>query len=258
MYKEINSITSFLSRRDVPCLSSEELFTKYRIKQADMIMLLGNSNTYTAELAAQALKDGLGKHLMISGGIGHSTKYLIENIQKDERFKNLFVTGKSEAEILEQVILYHDKSLKNQLILEIESTNCGSNARESLLVLKEKDLAPESVILIQDPTLQQRTHASFLKEWENEKTLFISYAPYIPLLNENLKFQNNKMNEQFSYERFLDLILGEIPRLKDDKNGYGPNGKNFIVHVQIPEEVLSAFERLVSLHSEYKEIKGRK
>ena len=35
-----------------------------------------------------------------------------------------------------------------------------------------------------------------------------------------------------------------IPRLTDDENGYGPNGKNFIAHVDIPETVKIAFEEL--------------
>lgn len=38
--------------------------------------------------------------------------------------------------------------------------------------------------------------------------------------------------------------MGEIPRLSDDANGYGPNGKNYIAHVDIPENVKIAFEEL--------------
>lgn len=30
---------------------------------------------------------------------------------------------------------------------------------------------------------------------------------------------------------------GEIPRLRDDVNGYGPKGKKFIAHVNIPDKV---------------------
>ena len=29
--------------------------------------------------------------------------------------------------------------------------------------------------------------------------------------------------------------MGEIPRLTDNAEGYGPNGKKFICHVDIPE-----------------------
>jgi hypothetical protein len=45
-------------------------------------------------------------------------------------------------------------------------------------------------------------------------------------------------------ERYVSLLLGEIPRLTDDENGYGPCGKDFIAHVEIPAEVRNAFEAL--------------
>lgn len=43
---------------------------------------------------------------------------------------------------------------------------------------------------------------------------------------------------------YIRLLMGEIPRLRDDVHGYGPCGKNFIAHVDIPESVQSAFDRL--------------
>lgn len=45
-------------------------------------------------------------------------------------------------------------------------------------------------------------------------------------------------------QRFLDLLLGEVPRMRDDAAGYGPAGKGFIAHVDIPQEVEAAFTRL--------------
>lgn len=51
----------------------------------------------------------------------------------------------------------------------------------------------------------------------------------------------------------LQLILGEISRLRDDENGYGPRGKDFIVHVDVPEPVIGAYERL---KKEYPEIES--
>ena len=38
--------------------------------------------------------------------------------------------------------------------------------------------------------------------------------------------------------------MGEIPRLRDDEAGYGPRGKHFIAHVEVPALVLAAFEQL--------------
>jgi hypothetical protein len=38
-------------------------------------------------------------------------------------------------------------------------------------------------------------------------------------------------------DRYLSLILGEVPRLRDDAQGYGPAGRDFIVHVDFPRRL---------------------
>ena len=48
----------------------------------------------------------------------------------------------------------------------------------------------------------------------------------------------------WSVTRYLSLILGELPRLRDDAQGYGPRGKDFIAHVDIPEAVEDAWQQL--------------
>lgn len=45
-------------------------------------------------------------------------------------------------------------------------------------------------------------------------------------------------------DRYITLLMGEIPRLSDTPDGYGPAGKNFIAHVDIPPEVAEAFSEL--------------
>ena len=51
-------------------------------------------------------------------------------------------------------------------------------------------------------------------------------------------------------ERYITLLMGEIPRLTDDKNGYGPMGSNYIVHVDIPDLVKQAFSLLREKYTE--------
>ncbi len=43
-------------------------------------------------------------------------------------------------------------------------------------------------------------------------------------------------------ERYVELLLGEVSRLCDDKQGYGPKGAGYIAHVDIPRQVKQAFE----------------
>lgn len=51
--------------------------------------------------------------------------------------------------------------------------------------------------------------------------------------------------------RFLGLVMGEIPRLRDDEEGYGPKGKGFIVHVDVPDEVEEAWKRIKDAEMEW-------
>ena len=44
--------------------------------------------------------------------------------------------------------------------------------------------------------------------------------------------------------RYLGLLLGELPRLQDTPEGYGPRGKDFISHVTFPPEILDAWRQL--------------
>ncbi|MHC1683370.1 MAG: GNAT family N-acetyltransferase [Clostridiaceae bacterium] len=257
---DINNILSFLAKKDIDALSKEALLKKYGIEEVDLIIVLGNSIPYIAEIAAKAYKSGLSKNLMIAGGTGHATKFLINNILNDERYKKINTTNKSEAEILRDVVVENHHLEKEEVIIEVNSTNCGSNAYEALGKLKEIDKMPNSIIIIQDPTLQLRTLASFKKEWEREKTLIISYAPFIPKVKENgigYGYLNSDIPGLWDKERLIDLIMGEIPRLLDDENGYGPNGKGFIDHVDIPIEVINSYKRLLKYYNEYNEIKDR-
>lgn len=45
-------------------------------------------------------------------------------------------------------------------------------------------------------------------------------------------------------------LINILGSLSDDENGYGPRGKNFISHVDIPKEVSQAFEELKTVFSD--------
>ena len=77
----LNMLISFLAKRDLAKLSKEDLNKQFGIAQVDLLILLGNSIPYIAEMAAEAMLNGVSKELLIVGGIGHSTEYLRENIR---------------------------------------------------------------------------------------------------------------------------------------------------------------------------------
>ncbi|MFP4462189.1 MAG: ElyC/SanA/YdcF family protein [Thermotogota bacterium] len=245
--KEINLIADYLASRDLENLSKEDLEKNFGTSKADLLILLGNSDVQSAKLAGQTLVDQVADQLLICGRRGHSTSFLVENVQREASLSDIQTNDKSEAEILYQILMKNFSIDLKKVFLETTSTNCGSNAREALHIVKEKDLKHSLVMLIQDATMQLRTDASFQKEWALEKTTFVNFASRKPqLVLENNQIKLNISDPPWSLDRFISLVLGEIPRLRDDPNGYGPKGKGFIAHVDIPVEVEVAFEKIIN------------
>jgi len=132
------------------------------------------------------------------------------------------------------------------LLIEAGSTNCAANAWESKRILSDLGLGMSSAILIQDPTMQARTHASFQRAWRDEpRVRFSSFAPFVPDLQPDDSPSGFAVEPAaWPVDRFLALLMGEIPRLEDAPGGYGPSGRDFIEHVDIPDPVFEAYQRL--------------
>ena len=253
---DLNKIIKFLAKRDVDLLEKQSLNAAHNLDKVDLIILLGNSIPYSLKVTANAYINKIADKIMIVGGIGHSTDYLRDNVSKHPIFSDTPVLGRSEADIFKDILIQHFSVDESSILLENKSLNCGSNAVEALKILKEHAMYPKSIILIQDPTMQLRSYASFLKAWSFEKSTakFINYAPFVPLVEESfgkLSFVNTEVDGLWDMERFLSLVLGEIPRLLDNEHGYGPRGKGFIEHIDIPTDILSAYENLRKGLSEF-------
>ncbi|WP_238906806.1 YdcF family protein [Clostridium sp. YIM B02506] len=249
-----NEIIKYLAKRDIKEISKEELLKKYNIDKVDLLIILGSAIPYIAEEGGRAYKSNLAKEIMIVGGIGHSTIYLEENILNNLKYEGIEVKDRAEADILKDVLVKNLSIKEEDIIIENKSTNCGSNAHETFKVIKELNKKPKTILILQDPTMQLRTDECFKKEWKDKQVEFINYSCFVPLIKEEngeMKFIDNDIYGLWDMHRFISLIMGEIPRLKDDENGYGPRGKGFIGHVDIPKEVLEAYEVLLPYYSEY-------
>ena len=134
-------------------------------------------------------------------------------------------------------------------MLGTESTNCGANAEEAYSLLEAQGVAPDHVVLVQDPTMQLRTKASFRRVWGDERPpWFYSCPTFVPKVKtgtDGLVFEDPDRPGLWSMERFVSLVMGEIPRLRNDENGYGPRGRGYIVAVEIPAQVEGAYDRLL-------------
>ncbi|WLI77453.1 YdcF family protein [Kosakonia sp. H02] len=215
--------------------------------RADMVILAGNAVIPTIE-AACGLAAAQKTPLLISGGVGHSTTFLYSAIARHPRYNVIRTTGRREAAILADIARQFWHLNDKQILIEDRSTNCGENARFSIDMLISQAIKPKTVVVVQDPTMQRRTMATFarLSQQCTDAPHWLSWPGFTPrLINtpKGLAFHPHQRG-LWPVERYLSLLLGEIPRLRDDANGYGPNGRDYLVHVDFPEHIEDAWQRL--------------
>jgi len=205
----------------------------------DLICLAGNGVLACVDHAASLARqhDCL---LLITGGIGHSTPPLVAALASRLDCTPSALADLSEAELISRLIAADSLIARDQIILETRSTNTGENASFTRDTLDQLGLKPHHVVLVQDPLLQRRTDATFHHVWRGQPTLFFSSPPFTPHLGEAVT------SESWTEERYLSLLLGEIPRLQDTATGYGPKGRGFIGHVDIPRMILEDHARLAA------------
>lgn len=241
--ENINILSEFLGKRDIDTLSRNALEVKYQVSQTDLLILFGGSVPYGCDVVGNAISNNFAKNFMIVGGEGHTTESLRQAIHK--AYPEIITAGKMEADIMGEYIRrkYHIE----KILIERNSTNCGNNVTYALEVMKQNTLYPNNIVIVQDSTMQCRMDAGFRKYLQNSKVEVINFASYkvrVVVQNEKLVIESTDIWGMWDIERYISLLLGEIPRLLDDANGYGPKGKNYIAHVDIPSNVLRAFEEL--------------
>lgn len=188
------------------------------------------------------------------------------------------VQGQPEARILQAIgerffnIQVKDMNNSNEqaqqrglvVLVEDASTNCALNAQKSREVLDAHGFtSPSSIVVAQDPTMCRRTVAAFQQvyayntETQPQFASWPTFVPYVRVKEVQPKRGNvdimshlevtapgtkdKSSDGLWSIDRFISLLVGEIPRMRDDENGYGPRGKGSIVHVDIPQSVEDAW-----------------
>ena len=239
--KNINILGGFCGKRDVSELTQKQLQDTCGITQADVMVLFGGSILCGGNVLAQAMKNRVAKTYVIVGGAGHTTETLRKKMHKE--FPEIETDELPEAQVFAGY-LKHQYGLEADF-LECESTNCGNNITYLLDLLKKQGISFKSIILSQDATMQRRMEAGLRKYVEDEVQI-INYAVYAAKVTErnHVLTYEKKIWGMWDMERYVSLLLGEIPRLTDDENGYGPAGKDFIAHVDIPDRVKQAFDAL--------------
>lgn len=236
-----NLLGKFLGQRDISALSKTSLQAKYQLPQADVFVLFGGSILYGVDILATAIQQQVAKKYVIVGGFGHTTATLQKTVAL--QYPDIPAQEMQEAEIFAAL-------LKRRFNLEVDyletkSTNCGNNITYLLQLLAENHLDFRSIILAQDATMQKRMSACLAK-YLSPSIQIINFATYqneLIFKDQQVAFSKEILG-MWTPKRYMQLLMGEIPRLTDDPNGYGPNGKNFIAHVDIPQNIQAAFEAL--------------
>ena len=253
---DVNLIARFLAHEQIQDLSQAPL--------TDCIVLCGSAILHCAETVFSALgkNPNLAKTVVICGGIGHSTQYLYNAVAQNPRYAALLleIQGLPESRVLNTIFerFYDTARIARAgctIIIEDQSTNCGANAIQTRKILEAHSIpTPRSFIVIQDPTMSVRTLAAFRRTYEDvspapEFMACPTFVPRVGVVEGKLEYVTAGgfgSAGLWEIDRFCDLIVGEIPRLRDDAQGYGPKGKGFIDHVEIPGEVEGAWRRLES------------
>ncbi|MFC6177778.1 ElyC/SanA/YdcF family protein [Companilactobacillus huachuanensis] len=243
-----NILGEFCGQRDIPELTATSLQQNYGISQSDVFVLFGGSILYGVDVLAKAIQNKIAKKYIIVGGFGHTTATLQQTVAK--QYPDIATSQMQEADIFAALL---KKRFNLQVdYLETESTNCGNNITYMLDLLKNEQVNFQSIILAQDATMQKRMSAC-LKKYVVADVQIINFATYqnqLIIKNQKVSFAK-EIPGMWAPERYMKLLMGEIPRLTDDVNGYGPRGKNYISHVNIPKKVQDAY---LFLNDKYPEI----
>lgn len=240
----VNVLGRFCGVRDVAELTPAALRGRFGFERADAMVLFGGSILAGGDVLADAMRIGVADRYVIVGGAGHTTDTLRQVVA--DACPDVETAGRTEAEIF-QGYLRTVHGLEADF-LETASTNCGNNIIYLLDLLAREGVPCDRVILTQDATMQRRMDAGMRKF--SPATTVVNYAAYSveAVAGESacggLTFAGDVPRGMWNMNRYINLLMGEIPRLTDDVQGYGPAGAGYIAHVDMPAEVAAAYELL--------------
>ncbi|GAA4605966.1 YdcF family protein [Actinoplanes octamycinicus] len=206
----------------------------------DVAILFGGSILAGGDLFARAIADELAACFMIVGGRGHSTDVLRAAMRRRMGWDD--VAGLTEAALFDRYLT--ERYDVRADLLEHESTNCGNNVRNALALLADKGVPHRRILLIQDASMQRRMDAGFRLLAPAARIVnFAAHRTPVDLIGGELGFRSPPEG-MWPVDRYVSMLMGEIPRLTDDGDGYGPAGRGFIAHVTVPERIQQAYEAL--------------
>lgn len=245
-----NTVASWCGLRDVSHLNRQALSLEAGLPDgiADLFVLFGGGVVGTVEALAHAMDQEVARTYAIVGGRGRATYWLDQAMERevaawpaDGAHPASHPGIDSEAEMLNALL--ERRHARSADLLEKLSTNCGNNISNLLDLLEGSGQAPKSIILCQDAIMQRRMDTTWRRQVADRPHFqgaeVINWAAY----QATLTTQNGKLVWEHAPESiwpigtYLNMLAGEVTRLTDDEQGYGPRGQDFLIHIDVPLEV---------------------
>lgn len=184
----------------------------HELAKADVILVLCSHDTVVAERGARLFLDGWAPLLVFSGGLGSITGQLWREPEADQFAKIAVGLGVPREKIL----------------TENRSTNTGENVLFTKQLLAERQLDPQTFIIVQKPYMERRSYATFKKAWP-EKDVIVT-SPKLSL---------DGYLSRYSSDDVISIMVGDLQRIRL----YAERG--FQIPQEIPDDVWEAYEELV-------------
>ena len=160
----------------------------HKIEKADCILALGSHDLRVAERAAELYLQEWAPVLIFSGGLGNLTQEIWTESEADQFAKIAVAKGVPVSSIL----------------IENKSTNTGENILFTRRLLKERNIDPQSFILVQKPYMERRSLATFKKHWPDKKLIVTS---------PQFSFEEYA-TEEIPLEKVIHIMVGDLQRIK--------------------------------------------
>ena len=197
-------------------------FLQQPLKKADCIFVLGSHDPSVADYAAQLYNEGYAPYIIFSGGVVRPVGELRNTVPK------------TEAEAFFDIVINQGVPA-GAIIMENEATNTGENFIFTRKLLKDKNLDFNSFILVQKPYMIRRTYATAMVQFKG----FDFIASALPDTYDS--YLARCLAGGISKERVISNMTGDLQRLRIYP------AKGFLIEMDIPEEVWSAYKKLLEL-----------
>ncbi len=143
--------------------------------------------------------------------------------------------NKPEADIFRDIAVAM-KIPEYKIITESKSTNTGENVKLSYEVMKERNILPKKIILVQKPYMLRRTYATFMKQWPgdvNDITVCVTAPP--------IGLSEYACSDTGDLDDVINIMLGDLKRIE-----LYPN-KGFQIVQEIPDHIWNAYYQLCQM-----------